>query len=344
MKWLESYLKGRVQFVCIDEVLSKPILVSSGVPQGSHLGPLLFLIFINDLPSIFLNSSQLLFADDLKFFRCIKSINDCHLLQDDISKLSQWCTKNQLYLNVAKCQCFSFCRNFSEIIFDYKIENQVLERVREKKDLGVVFDPKLNFVKHIEFSVSKANSMLGFIKRNSIDFKDPFTLKSLFTSYVRPILEYCCVIWNPFYNIQSKRIEMVQKKFTRFTIQKFGWNIETPSYKTRCQLLAIQSLENRRKMFSVMFISDILSYHIKCPFLLSLINLYAPSRQLRIRCLFREDVHRVNYAKNEPITRCVKETNLILNCIDFDFQLSRSSLKNKILLAFYPRLRPQWRN
>ena len=176
-------------------------------------------------------------------------------------------------------------------------------------------------MKHIEYTIAKSNTVLGFIKRNSSDFTDPYTLKCLYNAYVRSILEYGCVIWNPHYNIHSTRIENVQKKFTRFVIWKLGWNIETPSYSTRCKQIDIQSLENRRKMNSVLFVSDILSYRINCSSLLSLIDLYAPSRPLRTRFLFFESDHRTNYAKNESVTRCVREVNRISCVFDFDFIL-----------------------
>ena len=108
LSWLSSYLIKRFQIVKIGASFSNKFKVTSGVPQGSHLGPVLFLLFINDLPGVVKHSVCLLFADDLKIFRSISSKNDCQLLQSDLNAVSIWCKNNQLTLNIKKCQCQIF--------------------------------------------------------------------------------------------------------------------------------------------------------------------------------------------------------------------------------------------
>lgn len=109
--------------------------------------------------------------------------------------------------------CF---RHFSPIMFDYMLHGVILTRVESKTDLGVILDRKLTFLPHIDYMINKANKMLGFVKRNTKDFTDPFAIKSLFHSLVRSILEYGCIIWDPFYRNSINRIEKVQKSFSRY--------------------------------------------------------------------------------------------------------------------------------
>ena len=333
LNWFDSYLTGRVQYVRINNVTSNPIVVTSGVPQGSHLGPLLFLLFINDIPNVLSNSLCLMYADDLKLFLRVKSIADCIKLQNDLNNLVAWCTNNDLHLNVSKCHSMMFYRGMSPILFSYEINRFALSNVSEKKDLGVFFDLKLTFCNHIDYIISRASSMLGFISRNAKDFSDPFTLRSLYFCYVRSILEYCSPIWNPLYAAHAIRIERIQKRFTRTAIRILRWNVDMPSYKTRCLLLGIQSLETRRKYFDVMFVSDLINYKINCPDLLSLVGFHVPNRTLRNNRLFYVPFHRVNYGTNEPLTRCLRQANSLCNVIDFNLYMSRDCFKKRLLLS-----------
>ena len=104
LTWFRSYLEGRRQIVAIGSTISNEFNVCSGVPQGSHLGPILFLIFINDLSVVFKTSHFLFFADDLKVYHRIKSVNDCRLLQEDIKNITSWCLDNKMELNISKCK------------------------------------------------------------------------------------------------------------------------------------------------------------------------------------------------------------------------------------------------
>ena len=309
------------------------IKVTSGVPQGSHLGPLLFLLFINDLPSVIKYSHCLLFADDLKIFRVISDDNDHKMLQLDLDAIVEWCRKNCLFLNTDKCQCFTLHRTNSALQFNYNINNSDLVRIYNKRDLGLLLDQKLCFNDHINEIIRKAYSMLGFVKRNSVEFSDPHTLKSLYVSLVRPHLEYCCIIWNPNNQYQSNRIELVQKNFTRFMFYKLNWRIERPSYETRCALFDLCSLATRRKMFAVLFVRDLVHHHIRCSSLLSLLNFYAPLRPLRDRFHFTPVFYRSRYGEKETITNSMNIVNSIVDSIDIFFEQPRVRFKNLTLEA-----------
>ena len=117
--WLNSYLRNRKQFVQLGNFESEIFNVTSGVPQGSHLGPLLFILFINDLTSVVNHSECLLFADDLKLFRKITSLTDCQLLQLDIDAISNWSIINDLPLNIKKGCSLTFSKLKHKINFNY---------------------------------------------------------------------------------------------------------------------------------------------------------------------------------------------------------------------------------
>lgn len=331
LSWVMSYLKNRKQYVKLGSHFSKTIFNHSGVPQGSHLGPLLFLLFINDLPNFILNSSGLLFADDFKIFRQIKTVSDCTQLQLDIDRLTNWCDINCLYLNIRKCSVMSFTRARNPILFAYNISKSDLNRVTVQKDLGVIFNSQLSFALHMDFLISKSNAMLGFIFRNSKEFSDPYTLKTLFVSLVRSNLEYCCTIWSPYYNKGSLRLERIQKRFTKFALRRTYLHSDMPSYNIRCQLIQLKPLQNRRDYYFAMFARDILCNHIDSPKLLSLFNIYAPARFLRPRenDFFYIPRHNTNYGLNNPICNAASCFNQFEDLLDF--HLSRNECKTLLV-------------
>lgn len=160
------------------------------------LGPLLFILFINDLPSVFKSCQCLMYADDVKLFLPIKCLNDAIALQCDIDLLLNWCNSNYLFLNVMKCKVMNFHRKNRPLNFDYCVGDIPLVNVSEMCDLGVTFVCNLNFIRHIELVVAKAKSMLGFVKRMCFEFKDKLALKSVYFVHVRSHLEYACVVWS----------------------------------------------------------------------------------------------------------------------------------------------------
>jgi hypothetical protein len=121
------------------------IQCQSGVPQGSHLGPIFFIFYINGALDIFENVSVLGYPDDLKLFMTIRCVGDCQLFQRDLDRLGEWCRSNKFDLNAGKCKSISFRRNMQPIEFVYSINGTVLERVDEIKDLGVIMDEKMSF-------------------------------------------------------------------------------------------------------------------------------------------------------------------------------------------------------
>ena len=162
-RWVEDFLIGRTQKVKVGNIVSEMSEVTSGIPQGSILGPILFTIFINDLPEGLKNICKI-FADDTKVYGNSKESDS---IQEDIDKLQEWSIKWNLYFNVEKCKVMHIGNNNPETKYTMK-KGDNLENIitcEDEKDLGVTFDKKLNFNKHIESAIGKANRMLGLIKR-----------------------------------------------------------------------------------------------------------------------------------------------------------------------------------
>ena len=223
---------------------SDMINVTSSVPQGSYLGPLLFLLFINDLFICLDGASFLFYADDLKIYEKVNNESDAVKMQRIIDKMSSWCSKNGMFLNVDKCSVISFSRRRTIYYHDYSINEIQINRTSVIRDLGVFLDSKMSFKFHVNIIISKANSRLGLIKRFGKEFKDPYVTKALYCSLVRSILEYGTVVWMPFYDIDVKRIESVQKQFLLFCLRDLGWSngYVLPSYRSRLNLINLLPL------------------------------------------------------------------------------------------------------
>ena len=166
-KWITSWLSGRFQKVVLDGQASDPVPVLSGVPQGSVLGPVLFLIFINDLPEN-IRSSVRLFADDCVLYRNIESPTDCQILQDDLNSLAQWEADWQMKFHVAKCDSMRVTRHPPDKHkqFEYTLHQQRLEQVQSAKYLGITISDDLDWGQHISEISSKATKTLGFLRPN----------------------------------------------------------------------------------------------------------------------------------------------------------------------------------
>jgi len=308
-------------------------LASSGVPQGSHLGPVLFIVSTFDAPSLLNYSKLLSYADDTKIFKEISYIRDCNLLQQDLSAFESWCKNNSLNLNIAKCQVMSFSRKApaSIICFDYKLNGVSIERVQKVRDLGIDLDPKLTFKEQYESMIHKANSTLGFIRRWSREFLDPDITKQLYVTYVRPILEYLSQVWSPYREIYIDRIEAVQKRFLRFALRYFNWPdpFNLPAYEYRLLFLNLPTLYNRRIVSDFLFVYQIVNGVVYSPSIREQINFRSNPHNLRDVELFDVPSHSTDYGKYEPITRMLQEVNQLSRF--FDLNISMNSLRTRLL-------------
>jgi hypothetical protein len=210
-RWIEQWLTGRRQRVCISGELSEWKDVTSGVPQGSILGPALFTIFINDIDC---NIVSILskFADDTKALRHVPSTEFAFTLQEDLHTMYKWSQDWQLLFNKDKCKCIHIGHNNMQ--YDYFIGEDLIQTTDVEKDLGVHIHKSLKAGHHVNFIVNKANRQLGCIRRTYSD-KSLSNIKQLYISLVRPILETCQQVWCPYLQCDINKIESVQRRATR---------------------------------------------------------------------------------------------------------------------------------
>jgi len=143
-----------------------------------------------------------------------------------------------------------------------------------------MFDTKFTFIDHINYTIPKGYAMYGFVKRNSTQFKDPYTKLILFSSFIRSRLEYASFVWSPTGTTQINRIEGV-KKFLSFALFSLNFNDPVPSYSAKCRLVHLSYLQDRRTTCALVFFCDLLISKIDCPALLSSISFTVPGRSLR---------------------------------------------------------------
>ena len=220
-KWISSFLNNRTQQVVVDGVSSERSEVSSGVPQGSVLGPLLFLLFINDLPSYTKHSSIRLFADDCVLYKQITSDDDRNKLQDDLNGLLQWEDDWKMQFHPEKCVQLSITLKKKPMETNYTMRSHQLEKVSSAKYLGITISSNLSWSPHIEDITSKAFSKLAFLQRN-ISHCPRKTKTLAYQSLIRPKLEYSVGIWDPHTKKDISRLEAVQRKAARFVTGDFG--------------------------------------------------------------------------------------------------------------------------
>ena len=238
--WLEDFLNDRQQTVVIKNCKSEPKEVISGIPQGSVLGPILFIIYINDLPEV-VKSNVKIFADDTKLFNAItnQSLDNTSNLQSDLKALEDWSQKWQLKFNAEKCKVIHYGSNNPKT--GYTLNGTSLECSLAEKDLGIIFDNKLNFSEHVGKVTAKANSRLAIIKR-TISNLTPEIFLPLYKALVRPLLEYCSPVWNPMLKKDKTEIEKVQRRAT-----KLIKSLSDLEYDERLYRLGLDSLNFRRR-------------------------------------------------------------------------------------------------
>ena len=199
----------------LDEKLCNVLSVSdwspviSGVPQGAILGPVMFLIYVNNIPDI-ITSTAKLFADDTKIYRQINNVEDSIALQIDLTTLDLWADRWQTKFNPTKCEVLRISHNKDKRSTRYNISGTALRNVSNYKDLGVNMPSDLKWSKHVEEIVHKANRVLGLLKR-TVGGKNEDIFFKFVQNLVRPILEYACPLWSPHLAKDIHEIETVKR-------------------------------------------------------------------------------------------------------------------------------------
>ena len=244
-KWIKSFLDNRSQQVVIDGHFSIDAKITSGVPQGSVLGPLLFLIYINDLPNCVQNSVCRLFADDCILYQRIRTSQDSDKLQADLDQLQKWESIWFMEFNTSKCQAISITNKIKPIISRYQVHGHILEQVNCAKYLGIYIDSKLTLNTHVNAIVKKANSTRAFLARN-IPRCCRKVKQMAYTTYIRPTVEYASPVWDPHTKRNTNKIEMVQRRCACYVTGNFD---RTSSVTSMLNCLSWPTLEERRRQY-----------------------------------------------------------------------------------------------
>ena len=255
--WLNSYLMDRRFRVCVRGSFSNWCSAPSGVPQGSVLGPTLFNIFINDLPSCLRYSICLLFADDLKIYRTIQSAADQSLLQSDLNSVAQWAQQNRMSFNISKSAVLHLGRNNQN--FSYNLNNITISPKEFMRDLGVIVDNKLKFHQQCAAAAKKATSTASYIFR-SFNFLNYSLFSTVYKVFIRPHLEYCIQTWRPYYKKSIQLLEKTQRKITKWCPR-----LSSVPYVDRLRILKIPPLEQRYNRGDLIETFKILTHHYDIP-------------------------------------------------------------------------------
>ena len=236
-EWIKDFLTNRTQFVTVGTENSPEVPVTSGVPQGSVLGPTLFIYFINDMPDT-LDCTVKIFADDTKAYTEVQSTEQRDRLQRNIDNLLHWTNLWQIKFNCSKCKILHIGRK--NPCYNYVMNGLNLQETKLEKDLGIYVDNNLTFEGHINEIVNKANRLVGMISR-FITHKDKDIMVPLFKTLVRPVLEYGNAVWSPYLIKHINLLENIQRRFTKRII-----GLSDTDYESRLRVLRLPSLEFRR--------------------------------------------------------------------------------------------------
>jgi hypothetical protein len=307
LTWLTDFLTNRLQIVKIGYSISDPVAVSSGIVQGSVLGPTLFNIFINNIDLSVNYCPILKYADDIRIFlasnkddRSLLDLSDN--IQSDVNSITDWVLHSRMSFNTNKCFVVNFGK--SRAPRDYFINDTIIPNKNVFRDLGVTVCTPLTFNKHVDSIVSKAFSRLGLINKVFLH-KTKKSVLLLFKAYVRPILEYSSIIWNPYTARNINKIERVQKRMCKMIS-----GVRHLSYQQQLEALNILSLQARRLRFQ----------------LISVFKIYKQSTNVRFSDFFSLAKSKMTRGHNAAVNIKHAYTNYRLNF----FTLSILEIWNKL--------------
>lgn len=318
-EWIKGFLTSRTQEVVVDGAKSNSTPVSSGVPQGTVLGPLLFLTYINDIDED-INSKLRLFADDSAIYREINTLTDAHDLQRDLFKLQEWSHKWQMKFNIAKCKILRITRKRkNKIRFNYTMwtsdlnskvflppsetttkATQInplandntnfspLEEIQHDKYLGVIIDNKLSFNEHVDYITNKATKLLNLCRRN-LYMCSKEVKETAYKSIVRPHLEYASSAWSPHTVKNIEKIEKVQRRSARFVLGNYNYGPCNSITSDIQNILKWPSLHHRRIAHDIHLMHKITNclVNIQLPAIIHTSAIH-PARFLHVQALHSE--------------------------------------------------------
>jgi hypothetical protein len=248
LRWIISFLTNRQQLVRIGNAYSKALPVTSGVIQGSVLGPLFFNIFINNIDDVVKHSTILKYADDIRLSISAPKSDSVLLhskLQHDIDNIAEWASDSGMALNANKCFYVTF--GSSDHQRTYSTGGSTIVNKSDYKDLGITVSSPLSFNKHIDLVISRAYSRLGLIHK-AFRIKSQTSILRLFKAFVRPIVEYSSLIWNPYTIRNNNRVERIQRHMCRMIPE-----VRNLPYHKQLSCLGLHSLQLRRQRYQLLF-------------------------------------------------------------------------------------------
>ena len=235
--WICEWLRGRRQKVVVDGIESGWEEVGSSVPQGTVLGGVLFILYINDIDEVVIAFMRK-FADDTKVAKIVESEEDAKELQRDINEMMRWAKEWEMVFNVEKCKVLHVGRRNSKYV--YKMGDAILSEVKEEKDLGVWIGNDLKPASQCERAAKAANSILGLITR-CFHYRTKDILVPLYKTFVRPKMEYAVTVWNPWLRKDEEVMEKVQQRLVRMLS-----DVKGDTYEERLQSAGLTTLRERR--------------------------------------------------------------------------------------------------
>ena len=336
LKWIQAFLTDRQQKVLVNGSESSWSCVESGIPQGSILGPILFTLFVNDIPDL-IKTSISMYADDTKLYCPLTSDESALDLVEDLSNLQEWARMMQMRFHPDKCKVMHLGKNNPK--FNYYMQDSFTETTCQQhtlattlleKDLGVFIDSELDFTMHTIEKVNKAHKLLGYV-RHTFKYLNKETLPMLYKSLIRPHLEFGTCIWSPKLKININRIESIQRRATRCVPEL--WHL---SYEQRLANLKLETLSYRRMRADLIEVYRILTNQheierscqcSKCPHkaMLSIVTCGSTrghSKKLQLQHASKERLH---FFENRIVkfwnslseaAVCSKNVNIFKNHID----------------------------
>ena len=248
--WIESFLTDRSQTVVVEGSSSTPVQVKSGVPQGSILGPLIFLILMADIDVEFYHSLLKSFADDTRVMKGVSGVNDASKLQSDLNNIYEWAEKNNMEFNSLKFEVLRYGRDEALKIFTNYLSSYstVIDQKSSVRDLGVIMSADASFTEHINHVVDTAKKTISAILR-TFKSRDPQLMITLWKCVVLPKLEYCSQLWSPTKKQDIVNLELLQKNYLRKISGAYGLD-----YWERLKKFNIFSLQRRRERYRIIYV------------------------------------------------------------------------------------------
>lgn len=319
-----------------NQITNNVIRPTSGVPQGSCLGPTLYIVYTNDLSTRIRNSKPLFYADDTKLIRTSESDEDRASLQSDLNEVVEWAKSNALKINAAKTNVISFSK-FERKIFDYYIDTEKIERVTTIKDLGVVFDECLTFEQHILAITNKVKQIIGIGNRLAKEVKSPMIAMKVYSTYAQPIVEYAAVCWYTDTAIRTNALFALHRKVTKSALRiPFDRNSETyATYETRCNILQQICPKNRMQIMLAVTAVKILKGEIRTELADRVLAMRNENRD-RFRVAHMFNINRSSLPHKSPLLLCLTYANQFAQHIDMS--KTTDTIKKTLRKIFLPDL------